>query len=194
MKKSEELARRWMTGTRESRKGHVTPAWSHPQDVVQALRDLRGSFPLPTEGLALGLFGAQHFESLLDIAWMHDLIEDGLIELRRVTYADLASEVGVVLADCVERLSCKTDEPKEEYLSRLITTLGTGEATVKCADRLCNLRDGALTFKEKRWARYVEETNRYILPLTRLVPTPYRDKLRTDITAALASRPVEGVV
>lgn len=184
-----------MTGTRESRKGHVTPAWSHPQDVVQVLRDLREAFPLPTTGIELGLFGGHHFEALTDIGWMHDLIEDGLIsELKRVTYADLASEVGVLLADCVERLSCKIDEPKEEYLSRLITTLGTAEATVKCADRLCNLRDGALTFKEKRWVRYVDETTRFILPLTRRVPTPYRDKLRADITAALASRPVEGVV
>lgn len=158
IEKAEDLARRWMPGVRE---GGSRRAWEHPQDVVKLLC----SSPIKA---------VQTDDRILMVAWLHDIIEDGIKENgARVTSQDLvdAGLPGEVVCDVVE-LSKQVDEPKEAYLSRLKHHTPRAKL-VKCADRVCNLREGAPVFKTRRWIRYVGETCYFIYPIASDLSSPF---------------------
>lgn len=195
MQIGESLTRRWMPGFRQG--PEKRPAWAHPQDLVLLLKELRAfqvkeaeqNAVSPSELFQIDLYYAQLYE----IAWLHDLLEDGVREDgQKVQTEDLRFEgVPNSTIDSVLKLSQKEDESKIEYLSRLRDTLGARTATVKCVDRICNLREGSSSFKEARWARYVKETHDYILPLLDLIPGPEKGWLESRLQEALALRPVK---
>lgn len=191
MRKSEELARAWMPGFRDGPENR--PAWMHPQDLVQLLGKMKSAFPAPLMGdSGFGFFGPGNYEHLVDLCWGHDLIEDGKKEDGSpVTWEDLESSLGHLVADGIERLSHKPNEEKQVYLARLGTTLWAGEKIVKCIDRICNLVEGAKSFKPKRWARYIAETHDYIVPLAAETKSPYGEWLEDRLSKAMALRPVE---
>jgi len=158
MRKSEELARRWMPGVRQ---GNLRPAWAHPQDLVNLLSEMKRD--LSHQGQPFD----QIYDTLTDMAWAHDLLEDGRkSDGSKVTVGDLLTEglaeevVGGVVA-----LSQKDGEDKVVYLARLRFSSSL-VMIVKCVDRICNLLEGRGIFEDKRWYRYVQETTDYILPLT----------------------------
>lgn len=169
------------------------PAWAHPQDLVNLLLELKSAFPQVNEEpfRIFGVFDEENFEDIIDLAWTHDLIEDGKKEDGSlVAWGDLV-DAGIKLwvADSVSSLSHRQDESKEEYLAGLAKVLGPRSAIVKLVDRICNLREGSTTFKDKRWARYVDETEKYIVPLLNLIPNPSRDWLKAKLLEAMALRP-----
>lgn len=183
-----------MPGTRQGPGNR--PAWEHPRDLVKLLEELRGAFPGPTEASEQAL-EREGFERLVDIAWMHDLIEDGMRrDGVRVTAEDLRREGfdEIVVAGVILLTHREGVESKIAYLERLATTLGEGTAVVKLADRICNLREGKICFKDKRWARVVRETDQYIVPLLNKVQEPERGWLKEKLSEARDARPVvEGV-
>lgn len=181
-----------MPGTRQ---GSTRPAWAHPQDLVGMLYELKAACPTFDNGS--NVYGSHLvFEDLVDIAWMHDLIEDGRKENGSpVRAGDLTEEgIGRASVEAVLALTHNEGEEKVEYLARLLKTLSPQVAVVKCVDRICNLREGAATFKDRRWARYVQETHDYIMPLLTLISEHERAWLKSHLDQGLAARPVvEGV-
>jgi (p)ppGpp synthase/HD superfamily hydrolase len=172
----EGLAKRWMIGDRKGPEGKPSrEAWRHPEDLVLLLDE----WDTPREGWNPNLK-----PYLKAVAWLHDLIEDGRKEDgTQVTEQDLL-DAGVdwsIVRDVVS-LSQMPGEDKSVYLARLVKASWAARV-VKCVDRICNLREGKDCFKEPRWARYVDETQRYILPLATNMPTFFIEELRKAIDA-----------
>lgn len=193
MRKSEELARRWMPGTRH---GSNRPAWAHPEDLVKLLHELRASNP--SEGDEDEMFRSleeEGFENMVDIAWMHDLIEDGvrmhndhehiilLDDLRKEGFSEY-------IVQQVRTLTKWDDEEKGQYLLRVAKEAPVLTLIVKLVDRICNLREGRHSFTEKRWSRYVEETTTYIVPMLAKIGEPDREWLKVRLFEAMTARPV----
>jgi hypothetical protein len=191
MRKSEELARRWMPGTRNGPGNRA--AWEHPQDLVNLLAEMRGSFTVSLSNGLLAYLGDEPFNKIIDIAWGHDLIEDGRKDDGSpVTADDLRKEglgedvvQGIVLLTHNEVL-----EEKIAHLAQLKDSLGEREAMVKVVDRTCNLREGRTVYKDKRWARVIQQTNDFIVPLFDKIPEPFRTWLRSRLFEARDARPV----
>lgn len=173
-----------MPGTRQG--PEKRPAWMHPQDLVLLLFDMRLSVPDPDWS-----DDDEFHTAAKDLCWMHDLLEDGIKEDgSRVTAEDLRAEgFDDVVVDGVIALSQVDGEEKAVYLGRL-QAAPTIVSLVKCIDRVCNLREGSVSFKDKRWARYVDETRKYIFPLVSRVPGTYGKWLEAQLLAAIQLRPV----
>lgn len=175
----EGLAKRWMVGERKGPPGFPSrEEWRHPEDLVSLI----DAYDMPREG-----FNPNLKPYLKAVAWLHDLIEDGRKEDgTQVTEQDLL-DAGVewsIVRDVVS-LSQVPGEDKPVYLARL-DKVSWAAKFVKCVDRICNLREGKDCFKDPRWARYVDETKRYIVPLTTNIPNWFADELQK----AMAARPV----
>lgn len=173
MTDASELARRWMRGTRE---GNGRPSWEHPADVVRLIGTAPADYFVP---------GAT------DVAWLHDIIEDGVREDGSpVTGNDLrAAGASVELVRDVLDLTRQGFETKVQYLERL--PLASRRARfVKCCDRICNLREGRGVFSPARWERYVVETGAYIVPLAHTLDAEAGTHWLTErIEAAMLGRP-----
>jgi len=189
IQQAEALAKRWMVGDRQGKPGEPPrKAWEHPADLVALLDERPGEFSEAGQIKAKAM------------AWLHDVIEDGRkADGSRVTYEDLSS------------LVVSYDDPHyEPYLDEMVV-IGVGQLThpegitkieyyktlqeidyipklVKCVDRICNLREGAEVFKPARWARYVEETRLYILPLTEALREETAEWLTKSLEDAMSLR------
>lgn len=195
VKLAEVLAKKWMTGFRESKpRAPRRFAWEHPEDLVTLLAGRPGEFS------HAGMIHA------MSIAWLHDVLEDGRKPNgARVTVDDLMpyviriddplkTPIGAALSpsviEGVVELTHQEGQSKIDYYKTL-PEIGYQSQLVKCVDRICNLREGAANFKNERWARYVRETRTYILPLTESFLDPTASWLREHLTHAMAVRPVE---
>jgi (p)ppGpp synthase/HD superfamily hydrolase len=176
MGKAEEIAKRWMHGTRQ---GSLRPAWAHPADVVVLLREMPG---VRTPELD------RFYE---EVAWLHDIVEDGRKhDGSYVSSGDLTKEgISAEVIDAVIALSHREGEDKVSYLVRL-RDASPRVKTVKAADRVCNLREGLRTFKNARWGRYVRETQQFILPLLEDVPSFESVWLGALLVEAMAARSI----
>jgi len=167
-----------MPGTRQSKKGKPTrEAWRHPEDLVKLIDE----WPFPKS------WNPNLRVYLKCVSWLHDIIEDGKKEDGSpVTQEDLI-QAGVswdIVQDVVS-LTCLPTEDKPVYLARL-GAASVAAKMAKCIDRICNLREGSEVFKDARWARYVDETKSYILPLS----LGLHDWLTDQLEAAVGLRPV----
>jgi len=186
-----------MPGTRNGPGNRA--AWEHPQDLVNLLTELWRLIPEP-DGSELPVSDREREERFhyqqrcIDIAWMHDLFEDGKKEDgSQVTEEDLYAEgFNQVIVTGVRNLTHEEEkEAKIAHLARLASVLSSAEATVKLADRICNLREGKMVFKDKRWARVIQETKAYIVPLLDKVGVgSERNWLETWLREAIEARPV----
>lgn len=110
------------------RKLSGNPYIEHPLEVFELVRDAGGSTP---EQIA---------------AILHDTIEKGKIDGKKITYEDLEDRFGTDVADIVLGVS-KDDsiedwyECNEAYLVHLSTEAPEGSVTVALADKVSNLRD-----------------------------------------------------
>lgn len=175
------------------RQGSSRPAWEHPRDLVKLLHELRAAHPTEAdEDPMFRQLEEEGFQAMVDIAWMHDLLEDGRKEDGTSVSADDLRKEGfaVEVVEGVVALTHNEGEQKVEYLARLIKTLKPKTAIVKCVDRICNLREGKPVFKDRRWARYVRETDDYIMPLLGLIQDPERSWLQGHLVSARDARPV----
>ena len=183
---AENLARRWMPGRRQGPAKRF--AWEHPQDLVQVL----------TTEMPVEVTPAEQ-EHRIAIAWLHDILEDGRKEDgREVTMHDLFD--AAIPEEVVEEVLAMTQakflnrdgeivqEPKLKYLERL-KEKSVQAKVVKCVDRICNLREGRTTFKDRRWIRYVGETYYFIFPLTEDLPEgAERVWLQAELVKAVQAR------
>ena len=179
-----------MPGTRQGPGNRA--AWEHPQDLVNLLLEMRGSFTVSLSNGLHEVLSDEPFNRIVDIAWMHDLYEDGKKEDgSKVTTDDLGVEgFGLRVRNGVGALSQRVDEEKVQYLARLSVTLDEETAITKCIDRICNLREGKDSFKDKRWARYINETQAYIMPVLTKIRSPFKEWLKDQLLKAMMARPV----
>ena len=174
LERAERLARQWMPGFRQAQPGQEPrPSWEHPHDLVKLLAERPGDFSEAGQKMAIC------------IAWMHDLLEDGVKEDGTpVTVSDLGPDFDPRILDGVEQLTHPKGIDKLGYY-RLLKDIDYLPRMVKCVDRICNLREGKLTFKPRRWERYVFETEQYILPLTEALRDETRDWLAQLLREAM---------
>jgi hypothetical protein len=212
IEKAERIARAWMPGVRQGIERR--PAWKHPEDLVALLTELLGPAPTPapsdrgppryagdgTDLTALEhladaqdfYFEREHWREIMSIAWLHDIIEDGVTPGgRKVTANDLWGEkFSPEIIAGVVWLTHKEGEPKSAYLER-IHGAPPKVQLVKLVDRICNLREGKGTFKDARWARYVRETEDFIIPMLWTLGAEFahlQPKLKALMTEAVAGR------
>lgn len=113
---------------------------------------------------------------LLKAALMHDIIEDvvgtSLDEIRNIDYD------GPAVVSLVQEVTRDvTKETKIEYLERL-KNASTNAKILKCADRISNLTDLHLdTHTSGKISQYLEQTEKYILPLAREVSADFEKEL-----------------
>lgn len=156
VKKAEELAKKWMPGFRE---GSGRKAWEHPQDLVNLLDKVPG-----LDDLTLN--------KAKQVAWLHDIIEDGwLPDVEQKVQAHMLAREGFSeeIVKAVLELTHYDTEDKMVYLSILKKCSDPLVALVKCADRICNLREGYHTFENDRWIRYVGESLYFIYPMVKVI-------------------------
>lgn len=130
------------------------PYIEHPVAVVKILTDE---------------FGVTDIDTLC-AAVLHDVVEDS-----NISYEQLLDELGLKVELMVKILT-KTGLTKEVYYNNLYQA-SEGVRLIKLADRLHNIR-GMETWDEKRKAKYIEETRRYIIPLAQKTSSVALAKIR----------------
>lgn len=127
------------------------------------------------------LFDYKYFEDsvLLKASILHDLIEDyhweNLDEIRNL------DEDGPEVLNVVLEVTKPDGEPKSEYLNRVLNHGSKRAKILKCADRISNLTDLHLdTHSDFKIAEYLEQTEKYILPMAEEVNIDFVKEL-TDL-------------
>lgn len=168
-----ELAIKWTPGMRQ---GYDRPSWTHPEEVARLVEEVPGELPR---------------EKMVAMAWLHDLLEDGVTQTgERVSSEVLLAEgisLEVVLG--VEFLTHVEPMPKPEYFVRLLDA-PLEVRVVKCLDRISNLLDGVSVFTDARWAKYVKETIVSVMPLAESIGGETGSWLMERLEAGLKARPV----
>jgi (p)ppGpp synthase/HD superfamily hydrolase len=119
---------------------------------------------------------------LLKAAIIHDLIEDG----QKVGFTNFesiitADEDGKEVYDLVKEVSIRvennTEEPKEQFLERIMQNGSQKAKVLKLADRLSNIISLSSANDIDFVQKYIEETNLHIMP--------YADEINKDIAGEL---------
>jgi (p)ppGpp synthase/HD superfamily hydrolase len=105
---------------------------------------------------------------LLKASVIHDLIEEvpatNLDELRSID-GDSPEVVDLVL-----EVTRREGETKADYLRRLLETGSMNAKTLKVVDRISNLTDlNSDSTSEDRITNYLDETEKFVVPMARLV-------------------------
>ncbi len=126
---------------------------------------------------------------LLKAAVIHDLFEDavGMPGVTREEIVSLDSD-GPAVYDLVMEVTIRkkdgVEEPKREYLTRIMQTGSSTAKILKLADRLSNLFALGFVHDAAFVRRYLEETRTYILPFAEQIN---KDMYR-ELTDLLADR------
>ncbi len=101
---------------------------------------------------------------MLKAAVIHDLLEEiPETDLDDLLYVDDEAPLVVKLVLEVTRA---VDESKEKYLSRIGKSGSFRAKILKCADRISNVTDLHFgIFKTEKMNRYLDETEKYIVPI-----------------------------
>jgi hypothetical protein len=113
---------------------------------------------------------------LLKASLLHDLIEDYKDNnYEEIRYID---RDGNDVVNLILEVTKKNEELKEVYLKRLMES-GTKRAKIlKCADRISNLIDLHLdTHTAGKISQYLDQTEKYILPMAREVNLNFEKEL-----------------
>ena len=104
-------------------------------------------------------------DDILSALLLHDVVEDTRAELEELPVSCHAKKlVGLMTKD---KGSADKETAKERYYKELA---GCPEAAlIKCFDRVNNLSNMALGFTRDKMKAYVEETEKYIVPLFRVI-------------------------
>ena len=123
------------------------------------------------------LFDYKYFDDsvLWKAALLHDIIED--IHMNSDEIRDIDHEGPEVLALVLEVTRNEETETKIEYLQRL-QHASRNAKILKCADRISNLTDMHLgTHTSWKILDYLEQTEKYILPLAKEVNSNFEKEL-----------------
>jgi (p)ppGpp synthase/HD superfamily hydrolase len=167
--KAAELARRWMIGYR---KNTMREAWKHPLDLIELLHEMPGPWA-----------EVDQMPFMETVAWLHDLLEDGIKEDGERVDVDCLRAAGFVdeVISSVELLTRRDNEEKSDYFHKI---QGAPEVVlvIKALDRIANLREGLVTYTSIEWlTRYVRQTEMWVLPFVRRLPLPHGPWLERNL-------------
>jgi (p)ppGpp synthase/HD superfamily hydrolase len=123
---------------------------------------------------------------LLKAALIHDLFEDG----HKVGFYNFGSVVttdkdGKEVYDLVMELSIRVkdniEEPKDQFLERIMNKGSQRSKILKLADRLSNINSLNSTNDLNFIKRYIEETNLHIMPYAEGIDKNLADELRKSL-------------
>jgi GTP pyrophosphokinase len=118
---------------------------------------------------------------LLKASLLHDLLED--MPDTQVDEIRWIDGEGTAVVDLVLEVTRRKDETKEQYLQRVLEKGSTNAHLLKCADRISNLTDlHRDTQSEQKISDYLDQTEKYVLPMARLVNADMLIEL-TDLVA-----------
>jgi GTP pyrophosphokinase len=101
---------------------------------------------------------------LLKASLLHDLLEE-IPETQVDEIRHIDNEAGQVV-DLVLEVTMRKDETKEQFMQRLLDTGSIQAKILKCADRISNLTDlHRDTHTETKFSDYLDQTEKYILPM-----------------------------
>ena len=104
-------------------------------------------------------------DDILSALMLHDVVEDTETKLEELPVNDETKEL--------VRLMTKDPHPKDRTAAKKAyyeeLSKNAKAALIKCFDRVNNLSNMALGFTRDRMVEYVEETERYIVPLLRVI-------------------------
>ena len=124
---------------------------------------------------------------LLKAALIHDLFEDG----QRVGFSDFQSvisidEDGKEVFELVRELSIKVEnnieEPKSQYLERIMTEGTIRAQALKLADRISNINALPATRDMLFIKKYIDETNTHILPYSKGIDKNMAAELKRSLS------------
>ena len=112
---------------------------------------------------------------LLKASLMHDTLED--TDCQDISEIARTDSDGYHVVSLVLEVTRGKDESKIEYLERL-QTASRNAKILKCADRISNLTDLHLdTHTNQKISDYLDQTEKYILPLAREVNPDFEKEL-----------------
>jgi len=122
-----------------------------------------------------------HDSVLLKASLIHDLLEDlPQTEVNSIRQTDYE---GNQVVDLVLEVTRRENELKEDYLQRILSQGSERALLLKCADRISNLTDlHRDTDSDSKIARYLDQTEKYILPMAEKVNRDMVIELRDMIT------------
>ena len=118
---------------------------------------------------------------LLKASLIHDLLED-LPETQVDEIRGIDSD-GTAVVNLVLEVTKRKEETKSEYLQRVLEKGSDNAMILKCADRISNLTDLHRDIHtEERISGYLDQTEKYVLPMARKVNADMLFEL-TDLIA-----------
>ena len=144
------------------RKDGETPYITHPAAVAQLLYE-----------------SGVREQNTLSAAWLHDVVED-----TNTTVQDIERQFGTKVANLVDAVTRRENEPREDYLNRLIKS-GKSAILIKISDAYHNLQTiNCVPNKKQRMQqhnRLMYECKKYYLPIARKIcPAIYR-KIKIEL-------------
>jgi GTP pyrophosphokinase len=118
---------------------------------------------------------------LLKASLLHDLLED--IPETRVDEIRCIDNESPRVVDLVLEVTKRKDEPKTEYLLRILNTGSRNAMLLKCADRISNLTDlHRDTHSDESISVYLDQTEKFVIPMAQKVNLNMVKEL-TDLVA-----------
>lgn len=118
---------------------------------------------------------------LLKASLLHDLLED--LPETQVDEIRWIDSDGTAVVDLVLEVTKRKEETKSEYLQRVLEKGSDNAMILKCADRISNLTDLHRDIQtEERISGYLDQTEKYVLPMARKVNADMLFEL-TDLIA-----------
>lgn len=118
---------------------------------------------------------------LLKASLLHDLLED--VPETQVDEIRWIDSDGTAVVELVLEVTKRKEETKAEYLRRVLEHGSDNAMLLKCADRISNLTDlHRDIYTEERISGYLDQTEKYVLPMARKVNADMLFEL-TDLIA-----------
>lgn len=109
---------------------------------------------------------------LLKASIIHDIFEDvQCVSPEEIINLDSdGKDVYQLVMEVTRQKIDKNDEPKEQYLERILTKGSKNAKILKCADRISNLTDLHTDIFDRTFVKkYIKETKKWVLPMAKEV-------------------------
>ena len=121
---------------------------------------------------------------LLKASIIHDVFED--VECVTPDEVIIIDNDGKAVVQLVMEVTRKKidekDEPKEEYLERILTKGSKNAKILKCADRISNLTDLHTDIFDRAYVKkYIKQTKKWVLPMAKEVNNDMHFELKDII-------------
>jgi (p)ppGpp synthase/HD superfamily hydrolase len=121
---------------------------------------------------------------LLKASIIHDVFEDtNCVTPEEIINIDSDGRAVYQLVMEVTRLKIgEKNEPKDDYLERILTKGSRNAKILKCADRISNLTDLHTDIFDKAYVKkYIKETKKWVLPMAKEVNNDMQFELKDII-------------